>query len=266
MNKQILLIVLVFSSGYIGNDVMKELNLSVINNAQGAGSDKALAARIEGQLQTTGRDQYDAVKDLGRKPVAFMQFSGIKAGMTVLDVIAGAGYNTEILSAAVGSDGIVYAQNSHFILRLIDGAHHKAMLGRLNDDRLPNVRYMVMDPEDMPFREAIDMAFWGFNIHDVYNSKGEAEVLLFLHSIKQALKPGAILVVSDHIGDAGNDNAELHRIEPRIILEMLEKAGFAIDATSDLLANPNDDHTQSIYTDELRYHTDRILVRARKPE
>ena len=45
---------------------------------------------------------------------------------------------------------------------------------------------------------------------------------------------------------------------------MLKKAGFVIEETSDLLGNPNDDHSQSIYTDGLRYGTDRILIRARK--
>jgi predicted methyltransferase len=230
-----------------------------------AAGDAAMAARITEQLETTGRDQYDAVKDPGRKPVATMQFFGVKADMTVLDVIAGAGYNTEILSAAVGPNGIVYAQNSHFVLRLVNGARHKAMLARLENDRLPNVRYMVVDPEDMPFSDAVDMAFWGFNMHDIYNSSGETATLVFLGSIKQALKPGGILAISDHVGEAGKDNAELHRLEPRIIRDMLEKAGFSIEATSDLLANPNDDHSQSIYAEELRYRTDRILIRARKP-
>ncbi len=231
-----------------------------------AEGDAAMAARINQQLETAGRDQYDAVKDPGRRPVETTQFFGVKAGMTVLDMYAGAGYNTEILSAAVGSDGVVYAQNYHFVLRLIKGARHKSMLARLQNDRLPNVRYMVVDAEDMPFNNTIDMAFWGFNMHDTYHSAGEAETLVFLRSIKRALKPGGTLGISDHVGEAGNDNAELHRLEPRIIIDMLEKAGFTIEATSDLLANPNDDHSQSIYAEELRYYTDRILVRARKPK
>lgn len=227
---------------------------------------EAMAARINQQLKTAGRDQYDAVKDAGRKPVETAVFFGVKAGMTVLDIIAGAGYNTEILSAAVGPSGTVYAQNSHFVLRLINGAHHKAMLGRLENDRLPNVKYMVVDAEDMPFSDAVDMAFWGMNMHDIYNADGEAGVLQYLKSIKQALKPGGILAISDHVGVAGNDNAKLHRLEPRIIMGLLEKAGFVVEATSDLLGNPADDHSQSVYADELRYHTDRVLVRARKPE
>ena len=224
-----------------------------------------MAARIIQQLKVEGRDKYDAAKDPGRKPVETMQFLDIKAGTTVLDIITGAGYNAEILAAAVGPNGIVYAQNSHFVVTLIKGAHHKAMLGRIKNNRLPNVRYMVVDADDMPFDGSIDTAFWGFNMHDVYNRDGEATTIQLLNDIKRALKPGGVLAISEHVGVAGNDNADLHRLESKIVFDMIKKAGFVIEQTSDLLANTDDDHTQSIYADGLRYNTDRILVRARKP-
>lgn len=232
-----------------------------------AGSENTeMASRISAQLAVPGRDRFDQAKDPGRKPVEVAQFFGVEAGMTILDMITGAGYNAEILAAAVGPNGTVYAQNSHYVVRLINGAHHQAMLGRLADERLPNVRYIVVDTEDMPFEASVDMAFWGMNMHDIYNADGEVAVIEFLQHVKRALKPGAILAVSDHVGVAGRDNAELHRIEPKILQEMLVKAGFTIEASSDLLANPDDDHSQSVYADGLRYATDRILVKARKPK
>jgi len=226
----------------------------------------AMAKRITAQLSTIGRDKYDKAKDPGRKPIETMHFYGVKAGMMVLDMIAGAGYSSEILSAAVGPSGIVYAQNSHLVVRLIGGAHHNAMIARLKNDRLPNVRYIVVDSDDMPFENSMDMALWGMNMHDIYNRDGEAATLAFLRDVKLALKPGGILAVGDHVGVAGNDNAELHRIDPGIMLDLINKAGFTIEQTSKLLGNPDDDHTQSVYADGLRYHTDRLIVRARKPE
>jgi predicted methyltransferase len=226
----------------------------------------SMATRITAQLSATGRNQYDEMKDAGRKPVEVAQFFGVAGGMTVLDMAAGGGYNTEILSAAVGPEGVVYAQNDHYVLRLIKGAHHTAMLGRLVEDRLPNVRYMVVDAEDMPFRDSMDLVFWAFNIHDVYNEGGEASALNDLQAMRLALKPGGILAISDHVGVAGNDNKELHRIETAIMVDLLDKAGFVIEETSDLLANPDDDHSQSVYADGLRYNTDRILIRARRPK
>lgn len=227
--------------------------------------DNAMAKRITAQLSSLGRDKYDKAKDPGRKPIETMKFYGVKANMTVLDMIAGAGYSSEILSAAVGPGGTVYAQNSHLVTRLIGGAHHNAMIARLKNDRLANVRYIVVDSDDMPFEESIDIAFWGMNMHDIYNRDGEAATLKFLQDVKRALKPGGILAVGDHVGVAGNDNAELHRIEPKILLDMINKAGFTIEETSDLLGNPDDDHSQSVYADGLRYNTDRLIVRARKP-
>ena len=227
--------------------------------------DQAMAARISAQQNAPGRDQYDSVKDASRKPIEVAQFSGVKAGMTVLDITTGAGYSTEILSAAVGPEGLVYAQNPHLILKLIGGRHHEAMAERMTGKRLPNVRYIIVDAEDMPFRGSIDLVNWAFNIHDVYNEGGEAAALKDLQAMKQALKPGGILAVSDHVGVAGNDNEKLHRIETATIISLLKQAGFVVEASSDLLANPADDHTQSIFDDGLRYHTDRVLIRARKP-
>ncbi|MEO1889013.1 MAG: class I SAM-dependent methyltransferase [Cycloclasticus sp.] len=233
-------------------------------------ADTAMAERINQQLKSPGRDQYDAIKDPGRKPFEVVKFFGVKEGMTVLDMFTGAGYNTEIFSAAVGEKGVVYAQNYHFVLQLINGARHKSMLARLVNGRLPNVRYMVVDAEDMPFEGNVDVAYWGFNMHDVYNSveahEGEGGVQKYLSSMYRALKPGGIVGISDHVGEAGYDNVEFHRIEIRIIKDMLEKTGFVVEATSDLLGNSNDDHSQSIYGEGLRYNTDRILVRARKPK
>lgn len=238
----------------------------VISNISAADtSPDAMTLRINEQLNSDGRDKYDGVKDPGRKPAQTVKFFGVKDGMTVLDVIAGGGYNSEILSAAVGPKGLVYAQNSHYVTTLIGGAHHKAMRGRLKNRRLANVRYLVVDTADMPFVESMDMAFWGFNMHDVYHNDGETATVDFLGHVKRALKPGGILAISEHVGDAGNDNAELHRLETDIMMKILEKAGFVVEETSDLLGNPDDDRTRSVYADGLRYNTDRILIRARKP-
>jgi len=225
-----------------------------------------VAERVGAQLDAEGRGPYDTLKDPGRKPVATMAFAGIETGMTVLDMVTGSGYNAEILSAAVGPQGLVYAQNPFLILRLIGGEHHESMLARIEDNRLPNVRYMIVEAEDMPFEASVDMAFWMLNIHDEVNGRGEASALRVLRHIKRALEPGGVLVLSDHVGIPGQDNKALHRIEPDVAVRLIEEAGFEVEARSDLLANPEDEHTRIIYAEGLRYHTDQFLLRARKPQ
>lgn len=223
------------------------------------------ADRILAQQAREDRGPYDAQKDAGRKPAEMMTFFGIEGGMTALDMVTGAGYSAEILAAAVGPEGVVYAQNPFLILRLIGGEHHESMMARLEGDRLPNVRYLIVDHDDMPFEAEIDFVLWGLNIHDEYHTRGEASALAVLRSIHRALKPGGILALSDHTGLAGQDNAALHRIEPAIVHALIEQAGFTIEATSDLLANPSDDFARPIFDDDLRYKTDQFLIRARKP-
>ena len=245
------ILALVLYGGLYGNFVVAEQD--------------AVVDRINAAMSASDRGPYDAKKDAGRKPLEVLPFFGVKSGMTALDMLTGSGYSAEMLAAAVGPEGIIYAQNSFLVLRLIGGEHHRGMMTRLEDNRLPNVRYIVVEPEDMPFEESLDFAMWGLNMHDDYHTGGEELVLKVLASIKRGLKPNGILAISDHVGIEGQDNEKLHRIKPAVARALIEKAGFVIEASSDLLANPDDDHTQEIFADGLRYNTDQFLFRARKP-
>ena len=58
------------------------------------------------------RSDADRNTDKRRDPVKLLNFTGVKEGMKVLDMEAGAGYTTELLARAVGPNGVVYAQDS----------------------------------------------------------------------------------------------------------------------------------------------------------
>ena len=74
------------------------------------------AQRMETALLSPGRPAEDKGRDAARKPIQSVQFLGIKTGHTVIDVIAVGGWFTEVLSAAVGPSGKVYAQNPQFFV------------------------------------------------------------------------------------------------------------------------------------------------------
>lgn len=249
----------------IQTTVMGMLVLICVLGQSALAAENPVSARITATMSAPDRGPYDSLKDAGRKPVEVMSFFGVETGMTVLDMLTGSGYSSELLAAAVGPGGVVYAQNSFLVLRLIGGEHHQSMMTRIKDNRLPNVRYLVVEPEDMPFEESLDFAMWGLNMHDEYYSNGENAVLRVLQNIKRGLKPNGILAISDHVGISGQNNEKLHRIEPAIARRLIEKAGFIIEASSDLLANSIDDHTKVIFDDGLRYRTDQFLIKARKP-
>ena len=251
----------------INNILVLFIVISCFITHAGADEYAEMKQRIDQQQQAPDRHKWDFRRDGPRKPFETFRFLGLEPGMTVMDVGAAAGYTTEMLAAAVGPAGKVYSQNRARVLyRYADGYYQRTMDERLADNRLPNVVLHVMEYDDLGLDGELDLAFWGNNFHDYhYNEPGEATALKVLLSIKKTLKPGGILGITDHVGAAGHDNRELHRIEPDIIRAALKEAGFIIEAESDLFANPNDDHSLGVYDEEIYLKTDRVLIRARKP-
>jgi predicted methyltransferase len=229
-------------------------------------ADDEISARITKQMAVEDRHEFDGPKDAGRKPVEAFAFMGVESGMVVMDVGTGAGYTAELLSAAVGPAGHVYAQTQERATRLQDGYFHKAMMSRLSDGRLGNVAYLIQNLEDIGVADEFDMVHWGFNLHDYYNRNGKDFVVGVLANIHTAMKPGAVLIVSDHVGLDGKDNEALHRITQDDLTDVITDAGFSIEGVSDLLRNPSDDHSLNVFEDAIYRQTDRVIVRARKQE
>ena len=241
---------------------------------------------FEAGLNSEQRPQEDRDRDASRKPGQVIAFLGLESGMTAMDVIAAGGYYTEVLSAAVGPQGRVIAQNSERILQFGDGAVAKAFRARV--DRLGNAEILLaslsdLNPQKDPYSASgttvlgavetvpavyagkIDAAITALNLHDVYNFGGKDAASAMLRTIFQMLKPGAVFGVIDHVGIDGQDNTRLHRIEIETARGLLTGAGFVIEAESDLLANPKDDHTLGVMDPALGRNTDRMLIKARKP-
>lgn len=235
---------------------------------QSAADSEALqaAADLRSLLASETRAETDRVRDAARHPADVVEFLGIRKGMRVMDVIAAGGYYTEVLSLAVGADGHVVAQNPPIVLQIRDGANEKELSTRLAENRLPNVSRLNKDfadltPEDGPF----DAAITALNFHDVYNRNGPEATVIMLRSIASVLRPGGVLGIIDHVGEAGEDNAALHRIEISKVLESVESAGLVVDSDSDLLRNETDDHTLNVFDDTVRGNTDRFLLRLNRP-
>ena len=74
------------------------------------------APDFQALVASPDRSEADRSNDARRKPAELLEFYGVRPGMTVLDLGAGAGYNTELLARAVGASGRVYAQNTRSIV------------------------------------------------------------------------------------------------------------------------------------------------------
>ena len=223
-------------------------------------------ADLAAALASEDRAAEDRARDAGRKPAEVVATLGIGPGMTVIDLIAAGGYYTEVLSLAVGPAGKVYAQNPPRVLQFRDGANEKALSARLADGRLANVERV--NEADLGATGvapgSLDAAITALNFHDLYNGQGPEAAAGFLAGIKALLKPGGVLGLIDHYGDPEQDNASLHRLDVAAARPVLEASGFEIES-SDLLRNPEDDHTKMVFDAAIRGKTDRLLYKLTKP-
>ena len=225
-----------------------------------------LIATFGGDAVADTRSEEDRARDAGRKPFEVVAFVGIEPGMNVLDVMAAAGWYTEVLSIAVGPEGHVTAQNTADSLQRREGANEKAISARLANDRLPNVSRLNKEiadltPDDGPF----DAAFTALNLHDIYNNGGDVAATGAMASIYATLKPGGVFGVIDHQGLEGQDNAALHRMLKSDAIRVAEAAGFVLEADGDILNSDLDDMTQPMWAEGIRGYTNRFLLRLRKP-
>ena len=222
-------------------------------------------ADLAADLAAESRSAEDQARDAGRKPAEVLAWLGIGPGMTVMDLVASGGWYTEVLSIAVGPEGKVYAQNPPMFLQFRDGYYDKAMATRLADGRLANVERVDQDLQDTGIPAGtLDAALTALNFHDVHNMGGDEAAVGFLAAVKTLLKPGGVLGLIDHYGDADKDNNALHRLNVDTALPIIEAAGFEV-SSSDMLRNPDDDRTTNVFEEAIRGKTDRVLYKLVKP-
>ncbi|MCV6604371.1 MAG: methyltransferase domain-containing protein [Porticoccaceae bacterium] len=221
-------------------------------------------AALQAALQHPNRPAQDKAADDNRKPAQLLAFFGIKKGMQVADMMSGRGYYAEILSRYLGPDATVYAQNNSIALgRFAD----KAMNKRLNGRDLDNVVRLDRELEEPGFPVAkLDAVLLGLFYHDSYWMKADRHKMN--RAIYDSLKPGGVFALWDHRAEPGSGHRDvqtLHRVDEALVIKEVVAAGFVLEASTELLANPEDNHTINVFDPQIRGETDRFVLRFRKP-
>lgn len=216
----------------------------------------AVAPDFVEKLTSETRPLEDRARDGARRPYQVMQVLGVNAGMTALDVGAGGGWFTRVLSAAVGPSGKVIAQFGPRALQRDNGKEPKDLAASLGNTEASFTGVADIAPN------SIDVAVTALNLH---HSNAERAVP-YLKEILAVLKPGGRAAIIDHIGTPENDNAKLHRLLVSDIKAWVEAAGFEIVAESDILRTTADDHKLSAEDPILGRDVDQFLLVVRKPQ
>ncbi len=227
-------------------------------------------AAVDAALANPDRFAGDAESDERRRARETLLFSEIDAGDTVFEIEAGGGYWTELYSHLVGPDGAVVMQNPQGFLQYVQDV----LDARLADDRLGNVRQSISVFDELDAEDgSVDVATWIQGPHEPFFRPEDGSDLgdpaASFAEVYRILRPGGAFLAIDHSALAGSSSETghtLHRIDPAIIIEMAETAGFVLEGDADFLANPEDDLSISVFAPQIRGRTDQFVLRFRKPE
>jgi predicted methyltransferase len=237
--------------------VLAVLGLVWAVNSHAASKQDELLGMYKQAIASPSRTDDDRAADAKRKPLEFLQFTDVHPGMRVLDIAAGGGYTTQLLSLVVGSGGTVWAQSAELNEKLVK---------RVATSSLNNINPVATPFEDPVPNAAtnLDLVTVIMNYHDIaYMPVDRAKMNQRLFD---ALKPGGHLVVMDHSAKTGSGISEaktLHRIEEKVVLDELLQAGFKLEKEGDFLKNPDDPRDQAFF--KMTIPTDKFALRFVKP-
>ena len=215
------------------------------------------SAELDWQLALDGvqRSDDNKARDGSRHPRETLEFFGIRSGMTVVELAPGGGWYTEVLAPLMGGDGVYYA--AHHSLNS-PGAYYRNSLGKYlqklaSDEALyGSVIVTQMHP---PSEVAIappgsaDLVVAFRNVHSWMRGGMLDGVLAAAFT---ALKPGGKLGIVQHRAKPGTDEETMKRtgyVTEAHVVAAAEAAGFTLEASSPINANPADtaDHPNGVW-------------------
>ena len=216
-------------------------------------------------INDSRRPAEDVARDAARHPAELLAFAGVEDGRVVVDWLPGGGYFTRLFAVGVGSTGTVYAW-------VPSELKDKYELGKNAEAVAAEHKNVTAIIEPMLATTSIkdaDVVWTSQNYHDLYNEGfGKPDIGAFNRQVFNMLKPGGVYIIVDHVAAAGAPlevTDTLHRIDPAIVKQEVEAAGFVFEGESDVLRNPADNHTLNVFDEKIRGKTDQFVYKFRKP-
>ena len=218
----------------------------------GAATAKTLTQWAEGEH----RSESNRVRNESRNPVETLDFFGLAANMTVIEILPSRGWYTEIMAPYLRDHGKYYA--AHFSpnasasymppnLRNFEEkiTAEPDLYGKITVRHLNPPNEVAIAPA-----ESADMALTFRNVHNWIMAGQEHE---YFATFYKALKPGGVLGVVEHRAkpDAGMDVMRTSGyVTEAYVREVAAAAGFEFAGSSELNANPKDPtvHPEGVWT------------------
>tara|TARA_B100002019_G_C21165351_1_gene545522 strand:- start:104 stop:955 length:852 start_codon:yes stop_codon:yes gene_type:complete len=238
---------------------MKKLAQLVLAATLGVTATYASADAISDAAMSDIRSEKAKARDEYRHPQQTLRFFGLKPDMTVVEVSPGGGWYTDILYSVVKEEGKYVA--AHFYVDDSSSDYYKKSVKGFKEKTKPGMKYegaevTAFDPMkalDIAKAGSADMVLTFRNVHNWYMGHGEEGINNAFGAFFKALKPGGVLGVVEHeLPESADDEAmkKSGYMKRSYIVAAAEKAGFVLEASSDVNANPMDtaDHPRGVWT------------------
>ena len=246
-----------------------------------------MAAVLAGDHRGKSRSgNLNSDRDGARHPAETLKFFGLQPDSKVVEIWPAGGWYTEIIAPFVAEQGQFYGAHfpgdtdMEFFNRARDA--YTAKLAD-NPEVYGNAQVTVMYTEKMALApEPVDLVLSFRNVHNWMSRDFQDEVMQGFYDV---LRPGGVLGIVEHRAAPGTEQdpkAESGYVTEEYTIELAKKAGFVLDASSEINANPKDtrDHPEGVWTlpptlslgdeDREKYvaigESDRYTLRFRKPE
>jgi predicted methyltransferase len=229
----------------------------------------APASSVDAAVDAPDRSAEDRALDAGRKPKDLLSFCRIGAGAHVAELGAGGGYTAELLARVVGPSGKVYGQNNKLFLERFAEKPWADRLKKPVNTGIVRLDREFDEPLPPELNRKLDSVLLVLLYHDTVWLKTDRAKMNA--NILAALKPGGHFCVVDHSARPGSGISaveKLHRIEEKVVVDEITKAGFVLVDEGQMLRNPADPRdwsTSPRTAAEKRGTSDRFVLRFQKP-
>jgi len=238
---------------------MKKLAQIVLAATLGVTASYASADAISDAVTSDIRSDKAKVRDEYRNPQQTLRFFGLKPNMTVVEISPGGGWYADILYSVVKENGKYVA--AHFYVDEETSGYYKKSVEGFKEKMKPGMKYegaelTAFDPMkalDISEAGSADMVLTFRNVHNWYMRNGDEGIDNAFGAFFKALKPGGVLGVVEHeLPESADDEAmkKSGYMKRSYVVAAAEKAGFVLEASSDVNANPMDsaDHPKGVWT------------------
>jgi predicted methyltransferase len=201
------------------------------------------------------REEANAARDSARNPKETLEFFGFKPDLTIIEVYPGGGWYTEILAPAVRGQGKLVSAGfpasspSEYAQRVRSEYAAKLASAPAVYDEVEVIEYVPGADKALGEPASADLVVSFRNLHSFYRG---GNLDKFLADSFAVLKSGGVLGVVQHRARAGSDpeaGKESGYLPQAWVVSQAEAAGFRLDESAEINANPRDtaDHPGGVW-------------------